>query len=412
MCSLDSFPSPQNLEERSLREVDEYIESGPDAVFNEELFYPSISIDPKSIIKPSLINEKISDVFIEKDVTPWKKAFFIYRCEGFLASMRVLHSANCGESKWLLFSKKVASFILLVWNMILNVYGYFYPYSLLSDDELCSEFSRCLDSKAHIRCFAWNPQYSRCAIALLNDNIFVYSSTNSTVPLVKHPSQKKVTDMRWKPNSEDILAVACQHIVIIWTIDPNSKATRVTSARLIQQSISTPVTHISYDPLGEWLAICSPTTSKILMVKQTDKIEEKVVRKFGSGVTFLNWSPDKCRLACSTTSNFVRVFENVSWSSKKWSPNVDDICQSACWNADGRILLFAFKKECFVYAIAFYEKAQAGDCGGTNKCIQVLDVSERETPFGVVGGRVHEMLWDKNGERLVIMFKGIIFISC
>ncbi|RWS15000.1 aladin-like protein [Dinothrombium tinctorium] len=376
----------------------------------QESHYPLVSIDPNLIIKPPLLNIRVSDAFIERQVSPFKKAFNAFLRKGFVAGFTVLASIECEHNIWLNVVKKFASTVLYLWNMILVIYAYFFPYSLMHDDELCAQFSRCLDHTSHIRCFAWHPVYIRCAVALSNHNVHIYSASNSSSILVRHKQQKKITDLAWKPTNEEILAVACHSVVLIWSFDRNSKFSQPVCTRIITESIFSPITCVSFDRSGELLGICSPSTSKLLFVKPTNSeqvLEQKIVRKFGSGFSFLKWSPDKSRLMTGTTSNFIRVFENQKWSSKNWGKDFASVCQTACWSEpDGRLLLFALKNDCIVYAIAFFDKAQANDCGGTNSYIEVLNVSEiRLSDEVVVGGRIHEMLWDRHAERLAIMFK-------
>jgi aladin len=265
-----------------------------------------------------------------------------------------------------------------------------------------------------IRAFEWHQNSNKCAICLINDCIYVYSSNNAFVPLLKHPLQRKVTALSWRPNCDDVLGVSCESAILIWTIDPNSKLYRPPNdcIRIIKTCITSPLTSMSFDMNGEYLATCSPQSSKLTLIKIDSNPEEvKTIRHFGTCFGKLFWSSDKTRLLSTTTSKYIRVFENKCWSSNKWGKQFTGICQSACWSRpNGRILLVAPRNCLKVYAIPFYDSPEPNDVGGTHNCFEVLDVSQHEFPNGIkVGGSVHDMVWDKYSERLAISFKGLYF---
>ena len=264
-----------------------------------------------------------------------------------------------------------------------------------------------------IRAFEWHPNCVKCAVCLINDSIYIHCSDNSFVPLLKHSLQTKVTALSWSPNREDLLAVSCESVVLLWTIDPNSKQYRLSSdcLQVINNCISSPLTDVKFDPRGQFLSVCSPQSSKLILIN-TETKQVKSIRSFGTCFAKLFWSPDGSRLLTSITSKYIRVFETKSWSSAKWTQNFNDICQTACWSRpNGRLLLVVPRNSVIVYAIAFYDSPQPKDVGGSHVLHQVLDVSEHEFPNGVkVGGSVHQMVWDKNSERLAISFKGFIII--
>lgn len=232
--------------------------------------------------------------------------------------------------------------------------------------------------------------------------------------MLKHPLQKKLTDLAWQPTGNNVLAVACQSIVLIWNLEliENCKDQLANLVKIVKVDISPPITSISYNPSGECLAICSPRSAKIVLIKNDKKAnqEETFVRCWETGFTKIKWSPDALRVFAASTSPHIRIFESINWSSVKWGQELNSVCQCACWSQpDGKYFLFATKDDSAVYALAFYDKAQANYIGGFSKtCKQVLDVSEFTLSTGVkVGGRVHDMIWDQNGQRLVISFKGL-----
>ena len=232
--------------------------------------------------------------------------------------------------------------------------------------------------------------------------------------MLKHPLQKKLTDLTWQPNN-NILAVACQSILLIWNLNSidNCKDQLINLVNVIKVNITCPITSINYDPSGDYLAVCGPRSSTIMLIKNNkamNQYEKILVRNWETGFTQIKWSPDKMRVFAASTSPHIRIFESINWSSSKWGQELKSVCQCACWSQpDGKYFLFATKDDSFVYALAFYDKAQANYIGGFSKtCKQVLDVSEITLNTGVkVGGRVHDMIWDQNGQRLVISFKGL-----
>lgn len=250
------------------------------------------------------------------------------------------------------------------------------------------------------------------AIGLSNNDIYIYSSLRKTSLLIKHPHQKKLSHLAWKPDSSNILAVACHNCLLIWDLDQvELKKTQLTNCvQLYKNGLPNAITSIAFDSTGQMLAICSPQSTKLFILKKgPDGADEiQVIRSFPTCFTRLLWSPDSLRLLTLTTSNYIKIFESIAWSNKKWSIDSRSPIQCACWSQpDGTFLLIANKKDPIVYALAFYDKATANDVGGyVKECQEVLNVSETILPNGVkVGGRIHDMIWDSNGQRLVISFK-------
>lgn len=281
---------------------------------------------------------------------------------------------------------------------------------------MCCEFTRCLDwQDGIIRAFSWQLKCVRCAVALSNNLIYIYSQ-DPNIKQLNHCLQKHITDLTWHPVNEDVLAVGCQSVVLIWVNDPQEQSSRsYVCSHVIKTGIPTPVTSVAFSLNGEWLGICSPLSSRILLYKDLDnKNIQPIAKKIGrywSGVTRLLWSPDNIRLLTLTTSNLIHVFENEAWSSKKFCEQMNEACQVACFSKpNGRILLFCSKNDTNIYSLFFDDKAKAYDVGGSNSFIHVLDVSEKVLDNGVkVGGRVHDIIWDQHGERLAISFKGSLY---
>uniref|UniRef100_A0A0M3KDK8 WD_REPEATS_REGION domain-containing protein n=1 Tax=Anisakis simplex TaxID=6269 RepID=A0A0M3KDK8_ANISI len=63
----------------------------------------------------------------------------------------------------------------------------------------------------------------------LSDHVRIYSFGNtSRSPItLKHPRQKSVTHMTWKPFDTMLLAVACADAILIWRLNPKTFTNRV-----------------------------------------------------------------------------------------------------------------------------------------------------------------------------------------
>lgn len=186
--------------------------------------YPKIHVDRGSVIRPCNADQAAVDQFIGKHKFGWRQTIHALWHEGmpyllrWLTSIKVAQNANPYYT-YLTRAIHYLAFILLhIHRIFIQVYGYFFPYSLLPLDEVCDEFSRCPRwSEAVIRAFAWHPNQDRCALAICNDYIHVYQGS-SRIRVLRHAQQRKITDMAWQPSNREILVVATQTKIIIWTI--------------------------------------------------------------------------------------------------------------------------------------------------------------------------------------------------
>ena len=361
-----------------------------------------------------------------------------------------------------LFIKNLAYYLLFIWFKTLLVYVYFYPYALLSQDELCKEFCKFNHFNGIIRHIIWHTKKHKVALALSNDNVYIYSS-NLITPLLKHPLQKKITDMKWSPINEHQLTIACANCIIKWNIDPKEKSVRlpIKCAEILKNDFSFPITCIDYTSNGDYLLVSSPSSTKIIWINQNKAVsnlnqfkplntssikstsvtvansnqflnrstilndnlkevkkdglkladntirnENKQLRIFGATITYFAISPDNSRIAVGSTEFGLRVYETISFTWKNWGKDLRSISKCACWNqTNGRILLFSMRTISKIYAIIFYDKAESNYVGGTNTYIPVLDVKETELESGLkVGGLVQNIIWDQNCERLILTF--------
>ncbi|XP_015789684.1 aladin [Tetranychus urticae] len=419
MAEFDKFPLIEaGSTRRTVREYDGRLEEGtsdPAIINNQGVEYPLIDIDKKPIIKPVKSSFRAKDYFVEEPAGDWKKCYQLWTEDGTLSALNFITSLpsvepilpNIGRT----IAKTFAYAVLYLCKLFLQIYLYFFPYAKHSPDALCDEFCRYFGPRDLFICFAWHPKKMVCSIGLANNDIYIYSSLRKTALLIKHPHQKKLSDLAWKPGTTNVLAVACQNCILIWDLDQVElkKMQLSNCVQLFKDGLPNGITSIAYDSTGEMLAACSPQSTKLFIIKKGPEgnDEFQIVRNFPTCFTRLLWSPDSLRLLTLTTSNYVSIFESIAWSCKKWSLENRTPIQCACWSQpEGTFLLFANKKEPIVYALAFYDQATANDVGGYVKhCQEVLNVSETILPNGIkVGGRIHDMVWDSNGQRLVISF--------
>lgn len=430
--------------------------------------YPKIHIDRGSVIKPCVANQA-TDNHIDRPATSWMKIIHDIWHKGIpfilhhISEMKVPIQSNKYYIYLIQAIKYVALLMLHIHRVYLYIYEYFYPYSLMSLDEVCVEFSRSPKwNESVVRAFAWHPNYDRCALAICNDIIYVYEKA-TRIRLLRHNHQKKIIDLAWQPNNKEVLVVATQTHIILWRIsdtqahndisrssnitylapglhfikkdkephkiatqkngiqtNDNSMSTQVSdnNLKLLEYILPPPIVSIQFDQSSGKLYACSPNSSKIAIVDVNGVLNSKNLRidakdknieylwRFGQGITKVLWSPQQNRLASATTSSLVRVFEPYGWSCNKW-PIPGGIIQDIAWSRpSGRMLLIANKNEPCLYALPFFDSPQANDVGGNKSIMKALDLTATRSEFGdLVGGRVQSIAWDRDGKRLAISFK-------
>lgn len=420
--------------------------------------YPKIQIDKGSVIKPCVAEQVAADQFIDRSIPTWKRLVQDIWHEGFTFILKYITNLKISPNASIYYIylvktvKYLAILLLHLHQAYLCIYGYFYPFSLMSLDELCNQFSRCPRwTDSVIRAFSWHPNFDRCAVAICNDYVYVYHG-NNRVRVLRHNNQRKITDMAWHPENEELLIVATQSNLILWKISKNNSNSKLLDAsqglaylapgvhltkrnvlsdassapsdslhesnfRIVEGVLNPPIISIQFSQNGDKLYACSPNSSKLAVISVDEllstkpdakgkiRIAPKYIRRFGQGLTKLVWSPTKNRLAVSTTSSFMRVFEPVGWSCKSWF--TQDTTQDLIWSKPtGRILLVANKTEPILYALPFLDEPLAKDVGGNKSLAKALDLTATVGELGdLIGGRVQSLAWDKEGKRLAISFK-------
>ncbi|KAH8042850.1 hypothetical protein HPB51_026115 [Rhipicephalus microplus] len=282
-------------------------------------------------------------------------------------------------------------------------------------------------ARGHVRAFAWHPQCPKFAVASHGDMIRVYAPNMSITPVLKHRSQRNITDMAWKPYSSAVLAVACQEGVLLWQVEPTSLIARPSSAyaSLLSREGHNPVSSIAWHPKGTLLASASAADCSLLIWNIAMEECVPLTHISGGGVSLIRWSPDGCRLLAASPQSLFRVWHTNQWQFDKWSTQ-QGRCRAACWSPDGRWLLCCFSDKPHLYALNFPPPVTASvdeDEGESSAWsphpdatfgtgLPVADLTEVDLPLhsgageGIrVGGLVQNMAWDKHGERLAISFR-------
>ncbi|KAF7494282.1 Aladin [Sarcoptes scabiei] len=404
--------------------------------------YPKIVIDEKLIAKPSIVPKHLTDVFLDNDKNFIRRLFHHFQSKGFVSSLILIqnsydntkidgivenrvHEKNSFCFKLLYF---IATFILFMRYLYLKIHYYFYPFDELTDEELLKEFNENPEWNSNvIRAFSWHENSLRCAVALINDSIYVYTADDrrpiNHIYCFKNIQQRDISTICWHPKDENFLAVACHHKVLFWSLKSNSNDNQSSTNNLqqtqqlpqiVETNLST-ITSIVFNAEGDRLVACSPRNSSLCLIHLDPKsIRYQVIRKyFFPQLIKLNWSPDKTRIFAHATYPKLCIFESIQWSYKFWRMpecSISTICQTSAWSRpSGRILLFVPKNSSKVYALTFFDRAEANDVGGgpSNKSIMVLDASQHVSDGKNIGGIIHQICWNSKSTNLAISFKDL-----
>lgn len=416
MCTLSSFPIPPLSGEITLGEFESQLISG--SAYSEiRCFkviiasYPNIDVS-SDILRPHVSRESARNAFIEVSSTTYKRIINSWNECGMLGVLKELSRNEEKENFAHHWIGRVANSLLTVYNWIQILKASIFPHLRLSSEDLNAEYSEANDwNTGIVRVLAWHPQTMKCAVALRDDSIRIFTSNKKMIPVLKHRLQKEVTSMAWKPYYSSVLAVACNNGVLVWQIDPTSLVTRPSSSCVTFLKQKGPVTCVSWNPDGSFLVSSSAADSKMHVWNVAMEIRTSIQRMGGGGVTLLKWSSDGRRLFAATPSSLFRVWETTQkWTCEKWT-NLVGHCQAACWSPDGSILLFATLDEPIIYFLNFVpsKTVRSNSDGSSKSAIPIIDLTQILVSAGNdeirIGGRIQNMIWDKTGERLAISFK-------
>lgn len=406
-CSLASFPDPPLRGNVTVCEMNsQLISAKPMDVEDLHMYtgmsveYPKIFISKESL-RSFMSGESARSAFLEHRETLWRKIVNVWYESGSIGLLQEIANNKGWLPNCVTYAGK--SFLaLLRWAS--SVYGSKFAQPALSYSQS--------HKNSIIRGFAWHPHTEKFAIVCRDDSIRIHSLKANIVPVLKHRMQKEVADIMWKPMCASVLAVACCRCVLVWTVDPTSSSTHPSSssAQVLQYSGHSPVTSVAWHPQGLLLVSAAADHDAIIVwdVAKEEGIPLKCVG--GGGITFIRWSPDSSKLFAATSSSTFRVFETRTWTSEKWS-KLPGCCQTACWSADGSVLLICTLDEPTVYYLTFQEPNTDGRyiVGGSETAVAAVDLSEILIDDSgqklIVGGTAQSMVWDPSGERLAVLFR-------
>uniref|UniRef100_V5I152 Putative aladin n=2 Tax=Ixodes ricinus TaxID=34613 RepID=V5I152_IXORI len=428
MCSLSGFPDPPAKGLTTLYEQHGHLHSGTEqewANFGQQLTtYRCISV-ARETVRSSVSSDSTAPPFLLQHESIWRQAVNSWRDKGFIGFLEQLARYRETSPAWSL-ARFAAKSLMVGMNWFYS-HGLIFPHLLLSGEALCQEYSLALDwGRGHVRAFAWHPQTPKFAVASHGDLVRVYAPNVGIVPLLKHKSQRNITDMAWKPYCSSLLAVACQDGVVLWQLDPMPLIGRPSSAHasLLSRRGHQPVTSVAWHPKGSLLASASPADSSMLIWNVSTEECVPLCRLAGGGVCLLRWSPDGAHLLAAAPQSLFRVWDTQFWRCDRWS-TFQGRCQAACWSPDGAQLLCAFSNSPALYAVSFPKPLNPclGDeeedsawiphsSAGSGSGLPVVDLAEVTLsalsghPGNIkVGGTVQNMAWDKHGERLAVSFR-------
>lgn len=262
-----------------------------------------------------------------------------------------------------------------------------------------------------IRAFAWHPNSLIIAVASLDDCVRIFSAAdqpNQLVPLLKCKQQRNITCISWRPNSNCCLAVACEHLIIVWDVDLSSVITRpsTNNCLILSRAYHAPIVDIAWCPRGVILASVAALDTRIHMWNPEFDTVDILKRPSGTGNYLIRWAPTNSKLFTSTNTLVFRVWECKSWTAERW--HIDSgYVQTACWSPCSSVLLFITSSEPFIYSLSFvsYDRVFRNESNNSpNLAERIYDLTKIEIDGVLVGGDARDMQWDPRGNHLAILF--------
>ncbi|CAH2011328.1 unnamed protein product [Acanthoscelides obtectus] len=344
-------------------------------------------------------------LFLPVDVSFLKQLTQVYYEQGFTET---LHTAS-GHNQW--FIRKGSKLILDVLKYINKVRLIFNPNVRYSGPTLINEYAQGRNwLNSTIRCIAWHPYSSKVAIATCDDSIRIFSSEcGSITPILRCKQQKHVTCIAWRPLSNTEIAVGHEDGIIIWNVDPNSLVVRpsISNAVVLKRLEHKPVISLAWSPRGDKLVTAAACDNTILVWDVELDLTSSLKRSGGSGNILVKWSPTGERLfSCSNTLVF-RIWDCRTWDCERWSlPSMGRI-QSACWAADGSVLLFAAEGDTVLYGavidcdIAFVSNGESLE----KQACPLFDMSRVDVEGIPLGGPIRQIEADPKGRHVAVLFQ-------
>lgn len=130
------------------------------------------------------------------------------------------------------------------------------------------------------------------------------SNQNWTKQVIRHEFHREITSIKWRPNSESVLAVACKYGICLWDISKRIGGVVGEEQRgvcvYLRVSGFEPISHIEWSPDGNTIAACSLNDHRILLWSLDESKAQwtyKFISKFNGGIIKLGFSPNGQYLA-------------------------------------------------------------------------------------------------------------------
>ena len=274
-----------------------------------------------------------------------------------------------------------------------------------------------------IRCIACSSDGRRLAVCQSNDYIRVYlCERNRKAPItLKHPQQREVTSMEWKPYDQFALAVSCSTTIIVWRFAQQKLANRISPkcAQVFElPSAFCPATQCIWDhSLSATLFVVSPISPQILIMDTVSGEMQSMGSWFGNKVRRVYISPDGSAILVTYFSNVLKVYNRDTWNEESWG-KLRGECVSAVWSPDNNFFLFACAGEALIRAIRFVTRGEILENGdrsrqrcGLSETLPIYDIEKVEQRLEEsslsfsFGGIVRDMQISPDGQRLAVSFK-------
>ncbi|VDM98832.1 unnamed protein product [Thelazia callipaeda] len=285
-----------------------------------------------------------------------------------------------------------------------------------------SRFSSTLNwSTNWVRCVAVHSTGLRIAVCRANDSIKIFFCNSDRPPItLKHECQKSVTDMAWKPFDRMVLAVACANTVLIWRLEKQNVNTRPSPycAEVIEMSSFSPVAQCFWDCVFvQALFVVSASSSRIKVLDTSSGESETFGHWTGNYIRHIWISPNGFKLAVAYDSNFISVYDRLSWHEEQWT-KLKGVCMAAVWSPHSDVLFFTAQHEPIIRGIHFIQKLQNGGDSlsfGSENAVVVYDLSEfiikhlnanSNSDHSSIDVSIRDMKISPDGQRIAVTFSG------
>jgi len=335
----------------------------------------------------------------------------LWREEGIAGLLGSLKRSSFPQISWL------AGVSLALWRIPSSLQTFLYPHLRLNADEMLSSFCLTRDwIDSPVRCLAWHPHTRKLAVVSRDDCVRVGGNGAKSKPILRHAGQRGISCLSWRPCGSAELAVGCRMGIMVWTLDPASVVSRLSTScvRPLTQPGHAPVTSIAWHPSGKLLASASPADPTMMIWSVASEQSAPVRRVSGGGVSLLRWSFDGMKLFAATPGRTFRVWNTKLWKQDRWTlPGVQANVSCAAWSSDNNHLVFATNDEPNLYAVSCFSQ--------TDAAVPVLDLSEVLVNFDcnsgggdetvVAGGLVQNIVWEPAGHRLALTFRSTPLVA-